>query len=81
MAKQKLNLLEIAARLPTQFRAGPAQCVGAEVLAADLFGRLLDDRPDRPIAQPIFSQTLPFPTGRSSLPLSIEAVVIQNTKR
>jgi hypothetical protein len=34
--QQKLDLLEIAAILPAQLRASPAQVVGAEVLDPDL---------------------------------------------
>src|ERR1700722_12480667 len=34
--QQELDLLQVAAVLPTQFRAGAAQVVGAEVLDADL---------------------------------------------
>src|SRR5271169_3069502 len=51
MPQQKLDLLEIAARLPAELGACPAQVVGPEALDPNLFRRLLDDRPDRPVAQ------------------------------
>jgi len=55
--QQKLDLFEVAARLPTELRAGPAQVMGAEALDPDLLRRLLNDRPDRPVAQHTFRHT------------------------
>src|SRR5258708_7974779 len=37
MSKQELVLLQLPAVLPTQFRASPAQVVGAEMFNPDLF--------------------------------------------
>jgi hypothetical protein len=51
VSKQKLDLLQIASALPAELGAGPPQVVGTEAFDADLLGRLLDDRPDRPVAQ------------------------------
>src|SRR5271170_7455756 len=53
MPQQKFNLFEVAARLPAELGAGAAEVVGPEALDPNLFRRLLDDRPDRPIAQAV----------------------------
>jgi hypothetical protein len=37
--------------------------VGAEVLDPDLLGLLLDDRPDGPVAQPVFTEATSLPYG------------------
>ena len=50
MPQQELDLLDIPTRLPAELRAGAPQIVSAEPFDPDLFGRLLDDRPDRPVA-------------------------------
>ncbi len=42
MPQQKLDLLKVATRLPTELRARPAQVVGPEALDPDLLRRLLD---------------------------------------
>ena len=46
MPQQELDLLEIPARLPAELRAGAAEIVGTEALDPNLFGGLLDHRPD-----------------------------------
>ena len=51
VSQQKLNLLEIASGLPAELRASPAEIMGPEPLNADLLCGLLDNRPDRPVAQ------------------------------
>src|SRR5260370_17261045 len=56
MPKQKLDLFQISAVLATEFCAGPAQVMGAEVLDPNLLRRLLDDRPNRPVAQLVANQ-------------------------
>jgi hypothetical protein len=56
MPKQKLDLFQITTVFATELRAGPAQVVGAEVLDPNLLCRLLDDRPDRSVAQLIADQ-------------------------
>jgi hypothetical protein len=56
MPEQKLNLFQIAAVLATELRSGPAQVMGAEVFDSNLLCRLLDDRPDRPVAQLVANQ-------------------------
>jgi hypothetical protein len=56
VAEEKLDLLQIAAILTTELRAGPAQIVCTEVLDPNLSCRLLDDRPNGPVAQLITNQ-------------------------
>jgi hypothetical protein len=56
MPKQKLDLFQVAAVLATELCAGPAQVVCAEVFDSNLLRRLLDDRPDRPVAQLVADQ-------------------------
>src|SRR5271156_156873 len=51
MPQEKLDLFKVAPRLPAEFGAGPAKVVGPESLDANLLRRLLDDRPDGPVAQ------------------------------
>src|SRR5271156_1351144 len=51
MPQQKFNLFEVAARLPAELGACPAEVVGPEALDPNLLGRSLDDRPDGPVAQ------------------------------
>src|SRR5271155_3850386 len=53
MPKQKLDLFEVPARLAAELGAGPPQVVGPEALDPDLLRRLLDDRPNGPVAQGI----------------------------
>jgi hypothetical protein len=61
MPQNKLYLLDVAAGLPAELRASPAQIMGAEMLDPNLLSRLLDDRPDRPITQAIFTQATSLP--------------------
>ena len=49
MTKKEINLLQVATALSAKLRAGTPQIMGAEVFDADLLGRLLDHRPNRPI--------------------------------
>ena len=58
VAQKKLNLLQVAAGLAAELRAGAAEVVGAEALDPDLPGCSGDDSPDCPI-----SQTLPDLAG------------------
>ena len=51
MAEKELDLFEVSTVLAAEFGAGAAQVVGAEVFDADLFRRLLDHTPHRPVAQ------------------------------
>jgi len=51
MTEQEFNLLEIVAIFAAKLRARPAQIVCPEVLDSNLLRRLLDDRPNRPVAQ------------------------------
>jgi hypothetical protein len=51
VTEQELDLLQIAAVLAAELGAGPAQIVRSEAFDPDLFGRLLDHAPDRPVAQ------------------------------
>ena len=59
VAEQKFDLLQVAAVLATEFRAGAAQVLGAETLDTDGFGGSLDRAPDCPIAQ-FLSHNTPF---------------------
>jgi hypothetical protein len=63
--------------LRQSFAQGPAQVVGAEVLDPNLLCRLLDDRPNRPIAQLLPNQLAALESGRSKRPSSILAAIIQ----
>jgi hypothetical protein len=56
VSKQKLDLFQITAVLATKLRARPAQIVCPEVLDSNLLRRLLDDRPNRPVAQLVADQ-------------------------
>src|ERR1700733_13226958 len=56
MTEQEFNLLEIAAIFAAKLRARPAQIVCPEVLDSNLFRRLLDDRPNCPVAQLVADQ-------------------------
>ena len=51
MSKQELDLLEVPAGFPAEFGAGAAQIMRPEALDADLAGRLLNHRPNRPVTQ------------------------------
>ena len=56
MPKQKLNLLKIAAIFAAKLCASPAKIMRSESLNSNLFRRLLDDRPNRPVAQLVADQ-------------------------
>jgi hypothetical protein len=66
--KQELDLFQITAVFAAEFRAGPAQIVRAEVLDADLLGRLLDHAPDRPVAQTLPGHLATFQNRSEQLP-------------
>jgi hypothetical protein len=55
VAEQELDLLDISAVLSAEFGAGAAQVVRPEALDPDLFGRLLDHRPDCPAAHALLN--------------------------
>jgi hypothetical protein len=78
VAEEKLDLLQVAAILATELRAGPAQVVCTEVFDPNLPCRLLDDRPKWP--QSSRSSPINFPlldSGSSRRPSSILATTIQ----
>jgi hypothetical protein len=74
--EQKLDLFQAVAILPAELGPGAAQIVRPEPLDPDLFGALLDRRPDGPATRALFDLP-PFDTARSSLPSSTPAAVIQ----
>ena len=71
--KQKLDLFEIAASLPAQLGAGPAEVMSPKAFNPDLLGGLLNHRPDRPIAQALPFQLPALRDCRRSRPSSIFA--------
>jgi hypothetical protein len=75
--EQEFYLLQITTILPAEFGAGAAEVVGTEVLDANCF----DDcsTTDQIAQSPSSSPTIlpDFESGRSSLPLSTLAAVIQ----
>ena len=75
--KQELDLLQVAARLSAELGAGPAEVVRSKALDPNLLRRLLDDRPDRPVARLSPTFLPPFEIDRSNRPSSIPAAVIQ----
>jgi hypothetical protein len=58
MSQEKLDLFQAAAILPAELGAGAAQVVRPEPLDPDLFGALLDHRPDGPAAHALFDFAL-----------------------
>jgi hypothetical protein len=67
VAEQELDLFQVAAVPAAELGAGAPKVMRAETLDANLLGRLLDDTPDRPIAQAI-ADLAPLRMERSSLP-------------
>jgi hypothetical protein len=73
--KQKLDLFEVASAPASELGAGAPEVVGAEALDADLLGRLLHRRPDRPVSLKPLLIRPPLRMERSSRPFSRPAAV------
>ena len=56
--QQELDLFEVAAVLAAEFGTSAAQVMRPEPLDSDLFGALLDHRPDGPVAQALLHLAL-----------------------
>jgi hypothetical protein len=74
--QQELDLLQIAAALSAELRAGPTQIMRSESLDSNFFRRLLDHGLDRPVAR-LLPTLPPFAIDRSNRPFSMLAAVIQ----
>jgi hypothetical protein len=81
VAKEKLDLLKLAASGTTEPSATPPEIVGCEFAHATFRRELFDDVPDE-LLRHLSPQTLPaLLTRRKRLPLVIPAAFIHSSKR
>lgn len=80
MAKEKLNLFQLAAGRAAESRATSSQIMGRKFADASFGGKLLDYMPDQ-LLRHGFPHTLPaLLTRRKRLPVLIPAAVVQSSK-